>query len=612
VDAQPELYIRLVTQPDATVEPNGVIVTETVVKNTGTAVASDVKVSLPLAGTTLQQASAGGSEIDGAVVWSLGSVLPGASASILTATLRAPDPAPDPAQMVQITARADGKTPGRRDISEESFAVTVSVTSKPTPELKVAFAPEHYTREAPIDLVFTYQNDSPAEVSGAKLTMRIPKDTNLTATPDGATCYSDRCEKTIGRMASGDAGSAVMSLQVHPDARFSISGGGLLSPTVQREFVEQTAVAEAYERQDSGSNDDFTMSLQPNTGSGCTLASMESINASNLAGYNLLTQQFLSFTVDGCDPDAPESMEVVIDVGKTLPAGALLVKVDESSNKVTPIKDAEISGGVVTYTLTDQGELDQDPTAGSLRDPVAFVTRITQFPPNAPDALVATPGDTELLITFDMPSANGSDITRFEYSIDEGDAISTGRDEPAFTVTGLTNGTEYSIRVRAVNGVGRSGWSNPVTGTPEAGTAPPDAPTDLSATTLAGDIVISFTPGSDNGAEITDYEAYVDGRDWISTGATDSPAVLKDLPSGNTYEISLRGVNAEGKGSISESILVKLPLDTDGDGVPDSIDACPTDPTCSALPIPALPWPVLLALLGFMGWYGRRLLAAQT
>jgi hypothetical protein len=190
----------------------------------------------------------------------------------------------------------------------------------------VAFAPEHYTREAPIDLVFTYQNDSPSELSGAKLTMQDPQRHQPHGRHlMGATCDSDRCEKTIGRMAAGEVGSAVMSLQVDPNARFSISGGGLLSPTVQREFVEQTAVAEAYERQDSGSNDDFTMSLQPNTGSGCTLASMESINASNLAGYNLLTQQFLSFTVDGCDPDAPESMEVVIDVGKTLsrrrPAG---------------------------------------------------------------------------------------------------------------------------------------------------------------------------------------------------------------------------------------------------------------------------------------------------
>ena len=222
--------------------------------------------------------------------------------------------------------------------------MTVSVTSKLTPELEVTFAPEHYTREAPIDLVFNYKNDSPSEVSGAKLTMLIPKDTNLTATPDGATCYSDRCEKTIGRMASGDAGSAVMSLQVQPDARFSISGGGLLSPTVQREFLEQTAVAEAYERQASGSNDDFAMSIYPNTGSGCTLGSMESINAANLAGYNLLTQKFLSFTVDGCDPDTSESMRVVIDAGKSLPASALLVKIDESSNKVTPIKGAEISG----------------------------------------------------------------------------------------------------------------------------------------------------------------------------------------------------------------------------------------------------------------------------
>ena len=51
-----------------------------------------------------------------------------------------------------------------------------------------------------------------------------------------------------------------------------------------------------------------------------------------------------------------------------------------------------------------------------------------------------------------------------------------------------------------------------------------------------------------DGHEITDYEAYVNGRDWISTGATGSPAVVKDLLSGNTYEISLRGVNAEGEG----------------------------------------------------------------
>jgi len=375
VDAQPELTVRLKTQPDATVEPSGAIVTETIFKNTGTAVASDVTVSLPLAGTTMQQASAGGSESGGNVVWSLGNVLPGATASVLTATLQAPDPAPDPAQLVQTAARVTASTPGGRPISEESAAVALAVTSKPTPELEMAFTPEHYTLEGPIDLVFTYRNDSPSEISGAKLTMGIPRDTNLAATPDGATCYSDRCEKTIDRMEPDFEASTVMSLEVHPDARFSIAGGGLLSPTVASEFLFQTATAEAYARQSEGSNEDFTMNLSPDTGSGCTLASMESVESTPLGGYTLLTDDFLSFTVEGCDPNSPESFTVQVDAGEPLPGGALLVKVDEDDGSVSPIEGAEIDGSIATYTLADQGELDQDLTPGTLRDPVAFVLR---------------------------------------------------------------------------------------------------------------------------------------------------------------------------------------------------------------------------------------------
>lgn len=243
------------------------------------------------------------------------------------------------------------------------------------------------------------------------------------------------------------------------------------------------------------------------------------------------------------------------------------------------------------------------------------LTIVTQYAPDAPDVLSATSGDTELLITFDMPEANGSDITHFEYEYSEGGGAptsptSTGGDEPSFTITGLTNGTDYTVRVRSVNGIGTSDWSDPVTGTPEAGVSPPDAPSGLSANVVTGDVLISFTAGNDNGAEVSDYEAYVDGVGWISTGATESPATVTGLPAGSAYEIALRGVNSEGNGSISESIEVVIPADTDGDGVPDANDACPNDPTCSSLPVPVLPWPALLALLGLVGWYGRRRLMA--
>ncbi|MDG1771358.1 MAG: BspA family leucine-rich repeat surface protein [Luminiphilus sp.] len=375
VDAQPELSLQLKAQPQRSVEPGATIVTETFFKNTGTAVASAVSVSLPLNGATLVEASAGGTVSGTNLVWSLGEVLPGASASILTARLSAPDPAPDSAQLFLTAARATATTPGGRPISEESAAIALAVTSNPTPELEMAFVPEHYTLGGPIDLVFTYRNESPSEVSGAQLTMRIPKDTSLLATPDGATCYSDRSEKTIDRMEPGFEVSTVLSLQVHPGALFSIAGGGLLSPIVQNEFLLQTATAEAYARQVQGINDEFTLNVAPEAGSGCTLAWMESVESTPLAGYTLLTDEFLSFTVMGCDLSAPESFTVQVDAGGAVSGGALLVKVDEDDGSVTPIEGVEFDGSVATYTLTDQGELDQDTTLGTLRDPVAFVLR---------------------------------------------------------------------------------------------------------------------------------------------------------------------------------------------------------------------------------------------
>lgn len=243
------------------------------------------------------------------------------------------------------------------------------------------------------------------------------------------------------------------------------------------------------------------------------------------------------------------------------------------------------------------------------------LTIVTQYAPDAPDGLTATSGDTELLITFDMPEANGSDITHFEYEYSTGGGsptspTSTGGDEPSFTITGLTNGTDYTVRVRSVNGIGTSDWSDPVTGAPEAGVSPPDAPSGLSANVVTGDVLISFIAGNDNGAQVTDYEAYVDGVGWISTGATESPATVTGLPAGSAYDLALRGVNSEGNGSISESIEVVIPADTDGDGVPDANDPCPNDPTCTSLPVPALPWPALLILIGLVSWCGRRRLMA--
>ena len=83
----------------------------------------------------------------------------------------------------------------------------------------------------------------------------------------------------------------------------------------------------------------------------------------------------VGFTVIDCDRDPnanyPETLSVTIDVGQAIDSKAKLFKIDDS-NGWGVIEGAVISGQTVTYSLTDDGDLDQDKTPGTLRDPVAI------------------------------------------------------------------------------------------------------------------------------------------------------------------------------------------------------------------------------------------------
>lgn len=183
-----------------------------------------------------------------------------------------------------------------------------------------------------------------------------------------------------------------------------------------------------------------------------------------------------------------------------------------------------------------------------------------QFPPDAPTNLVATAGNTEIHVTFDEPDSNGAEITNYEYRLNGGNAVGTGDSSTSITISGLTNGSAYSIQVRAVNSEGPGDWSASVTETPASGAAPPDAPANLSATTSTGSITISFTAGDNNGAAISDYEYSLNNVGWVSLSTASSPATISNLEGGRVYDVTLRAVNSEGPGPDSEVLTVLLPL----------------------------------------------------
>ena len=275
-------------------------------------------------------------------------------------------------------------------------------------------------------------------------------------------------------------------------------------------------------------------------------------------------------------------------------------------------------------------------------------------------------------LSFTAGSDNGATITDYEASWDEvvgenSDAellssdgfVSLSATASPVTVNGLTDGRTYDITLRARNEEGPGGDSDPLrvllpatsaefpagTGNDRVSLSLPEAkscgidqdeleflsadrPDTIASTpvdamrfaldcTQAGETVslllefpetdITETArlfkirGEDDWKEIVDavfdYE-----NDSVTYAITDDTTGDPD----SDYD----GLDLDPEPRrMSDPVAVAYLVDTDGDGVPDTEDACPTDPACSARPVPTLTWPVFLTLFSLVGWLGYRRLS---
>ena len=109
----------------------------------------------------------------------------------------------------------------------------------------------------------------------------------------------------------------------------------------------------------------------------------------------------------------------------------------------------------------------------------AVANNLAATAPDAPEYLVATTGDAKVTLTWETAWFNGSAITKYQYQqkagtgsygswTDIADSAPGEDNANSFEVTtNITNGTSYTFRVRAVNGVGNGDPSNQDEATPE-------------------------------------------------------------------------------------------------------------------------------------------------
>jgi titin len=182
-------------------------------------------------------------------------------------------------------------------------------------------------------------------------------------------------------------------------------------------------------------------------------------------------------------------------------------------------------------------------------------------PPSAPTITSVTPSDGSLSVAFGAASSSLA-ILDYQYSLDGGTTwVSGGVTSSPLTIGGLTNGTSYSVLLRAVSAAGDGAASAPASGTPSA---LPGAPT-ITSITPGGDgtsLGVAFVAGYAGGSSITSYQFATsvgagtnNFGSWTTATGTSSPLTITGLSNGTTYSVELRAVNNDGSGPASVYVV---------------------------------------------------------
>lgn len=182
--------------------------------------------------------------------------------------------------------------------------------------------------------------------------------------------------------------------------------------------------------------------------------------------------------------------------------------------------------------------------------------------PNVPVITSVVPGDTSLKVIFTAPYNGGDALTGYRYvvnnSVSDASAVTISVVDSSFVITGLTNGTAYTVKLKAVNATGESAFSTVSSAAVPKTVA--GAPTVDSVTAGNQQLVVAFTaPASNGGSEITGYKYRLNGGLSQDVSGLSSPFTISGLTNGTAYSLTLSAINGAGESTLSATSASATP-----------------------------------------------------
>ena len=202
-----------------------------------------------------------------------------------------------------------------------------------------------------------------------------------------------------------------------------------------------------------------------------------------------------------------------------------------------------------TYTFTVVATNAMGP--GSPSDPSAGVAPQADAP-GRPTGVTAAAGNGSALVSWTAPADNGgSDITGYEVTSSPGSLTCSTTGALSCTVSGLTNGHQYTFVVVATNDAGPSSPSDPSSSVTPQGVAP-SKPTGVTATPGVGTARVSWSAPASGDVPMT-YQVISspDAKSCLTNGVLF--CTVSGLRDGITYTFTVTASNDAGSGPASDA-----------------------------------------------------------